>query len=223
MKFFIILMLIISISYAKDEKRIKIGIIDTGISIDQTRSEIMCKKGIKTFFNDNGIGIDKHGINIFNIITKGLDAKKYCIISYKVFNNFRNKNNIDIYNKAIKMAIDDNVKYLNISMGGNNFNWNEYSLIQKSLTKGMVVIVAAGNDGKNLDKYCNYYPACYIKYLKEKNFKVVGAYNLDLSNYGSIVTNFEDGYMVGNPKLSGTSQAAANYTKKILIKKGNMW
>ena len=212
------------IRYSK-EARIKIGVIDTGIARNQ--SKWLCRKGRVSFkepFKSPKYGWDRqgHGENVIGLITKGLDPQKFCIVSYKVYDNDKDLALVKDFINAINMAIKAKVKVLNISMGGPSYVKKEYAAIVKALGSGMKINVAAGNDSKNLNKQCDYYPACYIKTLrmstkKAFSFHVIGAYNLKYSNYGNqIVTNFENGRNVGIPVTSGTSQATAIFTNKML-------
>ena len=85
------------------------------------------------------------------------------------------------------------------------------------------VIVAAGNESKDLSKDCSTYPACYR--FNTPNFYVasncIDKKNKVLhttSNYGGPVTDCEEGINVtaGNITMTGTSQAAALRTKRLL-------
>jgi len=207
--FFIIqlLLAIFILSEIKAENRIKIAIIDSGISLQQSQSKILCENGNVGLFDD-GIDDHSHGTNIFGLIANNLNYKKYCIISYKVWSP-TNQNSIKYMKKAIRLAILNNVKYLNISMGGTSYDSSEFFWLKRA-SKYMSIFVAAGNDGKNL-KDCDYYPACYRNTIKN-NFYVVGAYDIKQSNYGNIVDFYGKGLNMGTPAMTGTSQATAYYT-----------
>jgi len=197
------------------ETRIKIGMIDTGVTRKQAKSPYMCENGVKSMLKNNkGYDDHGHGENIFGLIVKGLDPKTHCIISYKFFSPFRNVNTFETVSKAVLTSIDDGVKYLNLSLSGTGYTKNELIAVKKALESNITLIVAAGNNGANLDKKCIYYPACY-KNFKIKNIKnliVVGAYDLLESNYGAVVNVYMPGSRVGIPVKSGTSQATALYT-----------
>ena len=87
------------------------------------------------------------------------------------------------------------------------------------LRTGADISVAAGNDGLDLDKKCSAFPSCYKKIINSRRFHVVGAINAKFSNFGSIVETYETGIDVGSPMMSGTSQATAIFTNKLILKK----
>jgi hypothetical protein len=214
--------LFVSIEFqARSESRIKIGIIDSGISYEQSKSKILCENGRKTFIdNDSGYDNHGHGTNIFGLVSKKLNPKKYCIISYKYFDIVA-LNTQHPYLKAILEADHDEVKYLNESLVGYELEVIEYSILRSMLIEDTVIAVAAGNDSKELKlNNCNAYPACYKTRINDKNFHVVGAYDVKESNYGPIVTDLESGLRQGNPTMTGTSQATAVFLNK-LIRKNN--
>lgn len=186
-------------------------VIDTGYT--KYVNKKMCKSGHKDFTKtSNNLDKLKHGTNVISIISKS--TAKYCITSYKAFDT--GPSSIE-YTKAIVSASFKKFDVVNLSIQGRGFDLLEKKAIERMLKKGTYVVVAAGNQGENLDKSCTIYPACYIKYFKKyKRFRVIGAKDLWLSNKGKLITDWELGKQQGKPLLSGTSQAAANYTKKLV-------
>jgi subtilisin family serine protease len=190
-----------------------VAVIDTGVSFAQ--KHLLCKNGnisyTSTLYDNHG-----HGTNVVGIIGSTMNKKKYCIISYKFYENgISGAQAIKNISKALRNAIDRGVKIINLSLEGPQPVSVERKLIKEALDKGIIVVVAAGNDGINLDKKCKSYPACYK--FKHKNFIVVGAKDMRL-NFGSMIDYCEKGYRQGKPVLSGTSQATANFTKKLVKK-----
>ena len=205
------------------ETRIKIGIIDSGISLSQSLSDHLCKDGRKSAITfDSGLDRNGHGTNVFGLIAKQINPKTHCIISYKFWNPgiSNSKSNMNVVN-SLYQARKDGVKYINMSLGGDGSSAQELKQIGEALEKGITVVVAAGNESTNLDITCDYFPACYKKdnLKKYNNFIVVGAKDVGVANYGKIITAYEKGHMVGIPVLSGTSQATATHTGKIISKK----
>lgn len=202
------------------DDRIKIGMIDSGISQKQSTSKILCTDGMKSMVEkDLGYDTHGHGTNIFGLISKDLDPKKYCIISYKIWNSSTPAQKVMQFStNAIKQAVEDGVKFLNISMSGYGYHVPEFIALQYA-TQYMLVIVAAGNDSQSLDNRCDVFPACY-RHLLKSNFYVIGGYDVKESNYGNIVDFYTYGKKMGIPVLSGTSQATAFFTNK-LIKNNN--
>jgi hypothetical protein len=124
---------------------------------------------------------------------------------------------------AIKYATDLKLDFINYSGGGADPNVDEYYAIEQYVNGGGTILVAAGNDGKNLDNPENgFYPAKYA--VHDKRIIVVGLLNdfgiiSTVSNYGSFVTRWEKSVNApgfGHP--SGTSLATAVATGKEVAK-----
>jgi hypothetical protein len=213
-KLFIVCLLILLIqNKLRADDRIKIGIIDSGISNIQSHSKILCKDGLKSVIHDDGIDTNGHGTNIFGLVSENLDSKIYCIISYKVYGN--KDASYDEIIAALNQAHHAGVKYLNISMVGKDPSEQEEFLLKVMVHNKVYVNVAVGNNGKNLNFKCNAYPACYR--LDKKYFSPIGAYDGNYSNFGSIVKKYEYGKDLGSPVLTGTSQATAVFTNKQIL------
>jgi hypothetical protein len=214
----LLLLLISHTTETMSEDRIKIGIIDSGISIEQSKSKILCDGGLKSIATTSlGYDHNGHGTNIFGLVSQGLNPRKYCIISYKVWADYSSsKDAVDYTITSIENAIKDDVKFLNISMSGDGSSVKEYKTIKTAL-KTMSIFVAAGNDGKEIGGECSIYPACYKRFFK-KNLYVIGSYKAESSNYGEYVDYFTYGERMGNPILSGTSQATAYFTNNFIKK-----
>jgi len=211
MKYFIIFLISIPCLAGNIEKRKKIAVLDTGIGLSQVLKDYICIDGGKTLLPLD-IGLDKHGHgkNVIGLIADQINSKTHCIVSYKVWSDDLS---IEYLTEGFEQAIADKVSYINLSGGGPKYMVEEKALILKALEKGITVVVASGNGGLNLDKKCNYYPACYK--IKDKKFIVVGANDLKYGNKGKIVDFYEKGNQVGIPVMSGTSQATATVTGKI--------
>lgn len=200
------------INAAWEEKRIRIGVLETGISADPQYNKGLCIDGHRDFTGTNLYDSEGHGPNVYSIITSRMDVEHYCITMIKVFERSINQPKV-IVNAGIAYAMMLKVRYLNMSFGGDGQNAEEVKLINKLILSGVKITVASGNDGKNLSDKCNYFPACTP--LKHPNFKVVGALKDGLrwrtSNYGGPVNTWENGVHIygGGHIMSGTSQAAA--------------
>jgi len=206
--------------------RIKVIVIDSGVGNHQINQPYMCKNASKTLVGNGKFDNSGHGTNIISIIQQGINVKTHCIVSYKIwYAGISGEDSIAASIKALRLALNSkNVGFVNISMGGPEPHKMEKFLIKQLLINNVKVVVAAGNgdgNGKaiNLDKNCEYFPACYKKTLQYTNFYVVTA-NLYSSNYGAIVTDKLNGINIGIPKRSGTSQATASKTSQLLKKCG---
>ena len=216
-KLILLIFMIMAASQLRAENRVKVAVIDTGISFKQSVADYACKDGHKTYVDDSIYSQHKHGINIISIISKTINPNTHCIKSYKVWTNgVTAKKSVDSTVKALRdISRDYNVRFLNISMGGPEPYYQERVYIKRLLIRGVQIVVAAGNEKSNLDKKCDYFPACYKQTLDYYNFYVVKS-QLPSSNHGKIVTDTYTGSKVGTPALSGTSQAAAQKMQFLL-------
>lgn len=216
MKYFILSLLLACTSvFAED--RIKVAIVDTGISKTQATSEAACKSGHQTFVGRGIYDNHGHGTNIFSIIAEGINTKTHCIVSYKFWypEISGEASTIATINALRAVRKDLDIRYLNLSLGGPLPDLQEKQIIESLLVRGVTVVAAAGNESNNLDRNCNYFPACYRQEFKYENFRVVEAMG-KFSNYGSVVTDTFSGIRVGTPALTGTSQATAQKMASIL-------
>lgn len=219
MKYFVILIASI-LTYSSEakipiipKKFIKVAVIDTGINLNVKVP--LCETGHKSFVPNEGLEDNiGHGSNISGLIDENAHSDAYCQIIIKYYSS-DGEENLNASAEAFQYALTLNVDIINYSSGGYGTSVLEHTSIQKALKKGITVVVAAGNDGKNLDKECDVYPACY----PEKDIVVVGNVS-KYSNYGKIV----DLYVNGNNKhsggytMSGTSQSTAIVTGRIIRK-----
>ncbi len=121
--------------------------------------------------------------------------------------------------KAIDFAIENGAHIINYSGGGPEFSKAEYLVIRKAMSRGILLVAAAGNEKSNSDLIQNYYyPAAY----KLPNIIVVAATTINnrllaSSNWGkkkvtvaapgeNIYSTLPDGRY---GYMSGTSQATA--------------
>lgn len=196
-------------------KPIKIAVIDSGLNQVVAKDIPVCQYYdlTGTGFNDN-IG---HGTNVSGLIHGFAKNKDYCQVIIKVFDP-ATKDGFQHSLFAFDMiSRDPDIVIVNYSAGGGEFNSYERDLIMKILGQGKIFVSAAGNNSQNLDKMCNYYPACYSK-------KIITVGNLSgkkrnkSSNYGKYIRVWEDGtdaYSYG-VTMSGTSQATAIHTGKLV-------
>jgi subtilisin family serine protease len=132
---------------------VKIAVIDSGLSnLDGVKLCCPVKDLTKTGTQSD---FEHHGDNVTHIISDSL--KNYCVYHIKAWGDLKSVNLAD----AIFEAIRANVDIINISGGGAGINKLEKAAIDQALSRHIIVIAAAGNDGKSLDKDCYYYPACY--------------------------------------------------------------
>lgn len=146
---------------------------------------------------------------------KGIAGTGYnCkIMSIKCASDKGNVNGIWRGYDGIVYAADNGAHIINCSWGGSGSSPVEQEVINYAVNKGSVVVVAAGNDGNNIDKRIAF-PACY------QNVLCVGATTQAdtlayFSNRGRLVTVYAPGEQILSTlpghlygKESGTSMAS---------------
>lgn len=221
MKYLFLLLLSLS-AFAKDP--IRVVVLDSGLDLKDERFQgVLCKDGHKDFTGTGIKDTNGHGTHIASIIMEYAKDADYCLVIVKYYDETKH-NNTETYLDAVAYLDGENIQVVNISGGGPKILLREHLFIaENTKTK---FFVAAGNDNKDLDKTCSYYPACYKKL---KNKTVVGSkcntFKSKFSNYGTIINSWECGEQVlGNlpdgtiGKYSGTSQATAIATGKYIYK-----
>jgi subtilisin len=226
------------ISHISFAKQIKVAVIDTGISESMLKSPTLCETGHKTFAGMSILDNNNHGTHVSSLIDQnaknffvgvdGSDEKlqsikiDYCQIIIKFYDPKSTSNSLESTIQSFNYAIEQKVDIINYSAGGLKPSIREKKAVIKALDAGIIVVVAAGNEGSDLNEK-GYYPALY-----DSRLIVVG--NLEKpkqiaksSNFGSKVTSWEIGTNVlGKLKdgsygmLTGTSQAAAIKTGKLI-------
>ena len=226
---------LITYAYA-DAPLIRVGIVDTGIDLDDTRfAPLFCKDALPRDFTGSGMRDDMgHGTHVAGLIKHYAGQTGYCLIIAKFYDKRNNEgaSTSASYMAALLWTIDQRADIINLSldgsqpMAGERFAMGAHPEIQ--------FIVAAGNSSASLDDPTQpSYPACY----DTSNMIVVGSTLADgktraySSNYGRRVTHHEIGDDVLStwPKwkcaprvkncrgrYSGTSQATAIATGKTI-------
>lgn len=208
----IVLFLIIStmsfdVTHSVD--RYKVAVIDSGITHNQLKDTKLCTK-----YGGEVIDERKHGQYIYDIVSRNMKSNQ-CAYIFKVFNN-KNEKNIKLMNRiveSIDRSIALGVDVINMSYAGYGYYENEVMAIRRALDAGIRIVVASGNNGRNLDEGCLVYPACYSKMLNNKNFIVVGSSNYTQGNRGKIVDMYVSGKYKGKV---GTSFSAAYVTEQLV-------
>jgi len=175
-------------------------------------------KGKGSGEDDNGHGthvsgiIAAHGNNADGIAGVCWSAK---VVPVK-FMNSKGKGSTSDAITGIQYAVKKGLKIINCSFGSSSKSSSLHDAVDYAQDKGVLLVVAAGNDGENIDKNPSY-PASYT----DSNILTVAATDSDdalasFSNFGS--TGVDVGapgdqiystYLGGGYKfLSGTSMAA---------------
>ncbi|MDE1866187.1 MAG: S8 family serine peptidase [Thaumarchaeota archaeon] len=139
---------------------IKIGVIDTGIDYNHPNLLGYGQSGKVIggydYVNpsENPLDINGHGTEVAGIIAADGNftgiAPKSKLFSYKVSSTGEAVSS-DYIVKAIQQAISDRVNVVNISLGINKTNDQIDNAIDEAVKKGIVIVVAAGNNGPQED------------------------------------------------------------------------
>jgi len=209
----------------------RVVVLDTGLDIQDTRfSAHICNEGHKDFTNTELDDVEGHGTHIVGLIQQYAGDADYCLIIVKYYKDSSTYNNMKAYTAALKYSFSLEPAIINFSGIGPKFDEDELLEIQHH--PEVVMIVAAGNEGTNLDEK-KYYPASY----EEANVITIGSIDWltehisKFSNYGKVVKGWEVGEFVKStlPKgqegyMQGTSMSTAIFCgKKIreISKKNN--
>lgn len=192
------------------QNTIRVAIIDTGLKQEYAKNVPMCPDGHRDFTKEGFNDTHGHGTNVTGLITSNIKTLKYCVILIKAY-KFNPEPKVYL-TEALEHTSKVNAQIVNISSGGLGEIAREKTAILKLLNKGVTIVAAAGNNSLDLDKDCNYYPACY-----DKRIYVIGNKS-KTSNHGKIV----DDILNGNNQtgfgitLTGTSQSTAVFTNQLL-------
>lgn len=202
-------------------KNVVVGLLDTGVDGSNPlfyRNIKKPKDGVVNLVNPTDQRIfdsHGHGSHVGGIILALSHNVKLMPVNY-----YSLQNSMDSSIKALRTLVENNVDIINYSGGGEKPDKEELEILLEAERKGILVIVAAGNDGRTTEPNYSYYPAMYGL----KNIIVVGNQEKSgekhrSSNYGRFVDFMQIGvdvpslcnyFDVGDLSLcnlSGTSQA----------------
>jgi hypothetical protein len=185
------------------EKRLRIAVVDTGISTRQIKEKYMCKDMSYFSISTSGRDWSGHGSNVVGLIGEKINTDKYCITIY----SFNKNTLLRETNYYLSVMIKHRVVGVNLSIAASGYDKKEEESLRRLTDKNVKVFIASGNNRLNLDIVCNVYPACHKK--SNKKLQVIGSTDKRYSNYGKIVDRYIDGTDKGKPVLSGTSMSTA--------------
>lgn len=213
----------------KAAAQLKVAVLDTGLSLTDPRfSGLLCESGHKDFTGKGITDRHGHGTHIAGLIKRNAGDTDYCLLIVKFYDDTApGFVQVKRYLAAIRYVIEQHADIVNLSGGGPEFQEDEYLMIRDA--KNVTFVVAAGNDGLDIDSPgAGYFPASYGL----SNVKAVGSVNRKgersvFSNWGKTVQLWElgervesDGIGQGNDLEveTGTSQATAIATGKLIYK-----
>lgn len=216
----IIVSIVITFGLIKDAQaaQIRIAVLDSGLTQVKPTDVKLCSSGHMDFTGTGFADNMGHGTNVTYLIAERLKNIDYCIVIFKIFDPNYESSKISATHLALFYILENhNIDVVNYSAGGSSFSFIEKIIISGLIESGVKVISAAGNDGKDLDKNCYYYPACYAGVISVGNMATQGKRN-PTSNYGSRVTTWEMGtyQCAGGRCMTGSSQATAIHTAKVV-------
>lgn len=218
-------LLAVLLAYRSDARqKIRVMEVDTGVSLSHKLISDHVPKSEQT--KADYFDTQNHGTHIAGIILKNV-CPQIELISCKYIFLSNPLDNLENSINCFKRALNENIDIINYSSYGNMSDINEYDALKALSDKNVVFVTAAGNDNKDISKFYNpVYPAKYDL----KNLIVVGNLNDDgtkaaTSNYGLKKMVWEKGMYVPSTftggvfgTMSGTSQATARRTNRILLK-----
>lgn len=208
MKWILLILFMTSICQAKT---IRVAVIDTGIERHVVGQAKLCPSGHRSFVPGTTIE-DRtgHGTNVAGLIQENAKDADFCMIIIKFYDSDNSAtNSLQSLVQSLNYAVDQKVDIINFSGGGGVKSLIEQATIERIVKERIILIVSAGNKNEDLDKSCNYFPACY-----NKRIWVIGSLDVPDTNKGKVV----DAYLSGKDKtgfgitMSGTSQATAIFT-----------
>jgi len=224
-----LILIITQFAYAQkscEDTSIKVMVIDTGITPTKYTRKYIAESTVSENYHDvNGHGSHIAGIVIDGNLEKGSvpvcdNVKLYSCKYFYPGEKVELDETIKCFNKAIELKVD----FINYSSTGPDPDPSEQAVIQKASDLGIIIIASAGNESKNRLGYPAGYDIENLIAVGNMNYKgEISPY----SNYtGGIVydygTDILSNDQYGIPlKMSGTSQAAAMYTHRLLLKKCN--
>jgi len=192
---------------------IRVAVVDTGV---RQNGDYLCPTGHVDLTGRGYYDYNGHGTNISGIIHKNNIDRDYCQVILKYTTGIGYEKALENTIEAFRLAIEEKVDIINYSSVGDQPNPEEKKMVLKVLDAGIILVVASGNQGYNLDMGCSAYPACY-----DERIIVVGRDPKYYGNFGSIV----DYYINGTNQtgfgvtMSGTSQSTAVMTGKLITEK----
>jgi len=192
---------------------VRVAVIDSGIDMDHPGFHGQVKKQI-WLRSGTPLEEDDHGTHVAGTIH--LMAPKADIYDYRVFGRNGKLGVNEAIAKAIQDATDEGCHVINMSLGAPFPTPSIHSAVKNAVSKGVVVVCAAGNEGDNnpLTNELSY-PAAHEECIsvaavsKKDGFPVAVFSNsnaqVDYASIGVDVTSFKPGG--GYQIMSGTSMA----------------
>jgi major intracellular serine protease len=200
-----------------------VGVIDTGI--DSSHPDLIGRVTSHRDYVNDGLPArdwNSHGTHVAGTIAangaiKGV-APGATLIDYRVLNK-KGRGSFAAITQAILDSIVDGCHIINLSLGGPSDYPPMHAAIKKAVKKGILVVVAAGNEGLDLPIPQIAFPANYQEVVAvgaiDFNYRTGRIDAIAFSNQTPQVDIAADGFNVlstvpngGYEELSGTSMAS---------------
>lgn len=205
----------------------KITVLELDTGIDRSHPQINSHLPKNPANVLDYIPIKNHGTHVAGLILKNV-CDEVELESCSWFDVLNPNGDFKEYLACLKMAAELKPDIINISAVGTHYEKEEFDLLKKLSDMGIIIVVAAGNEGRNLLLPGNdFYPAKYAL----NNLIPVGSLDKNgiissFSNHGLTNEVYESGVDIRStwPNgtygfMTGTSQATAIHTNRILLEK----
>lgn len=214
MKIFWVIPLVIAILAHEAQAKLRVMIIDTGIGIN---------KELDPWFAVQGDDKHGHGTHIAGLIALGENLQDPVCQDVQFYNckyydlNDSDKMTVTRTVNCFKAALLVKADIVNYSSAGNVPVLQEYKILKKLSQRGTKIIVSTGNGGQDL-RINPIFPASYkisgiipVESGLSSSNKMKHSIKGDGNNKLSLFPNNR------RVRMSGTSQAAALYTHKLIM------
>lgn len=221
---FVMAFIFFLLPHSCEGKEINVLIVDTGVDL----SHLEIKKHVKDSPGYNYEDSMYHGTHIAGLILKDVCNQvimQSCRYVEKRIPDYKESEAIKDSVKCFQLALKKHFDLINYSSGGIEPSIEEYVVLKEISDLGTKIVVAAGNNGMDLSQKGNdYFPAKYhiVNLIPIGNLLKDGRRNIT-SNYGLYNMKWMQGTEIYSTfpnnlfgYMSGTSQAAANYSNMLL-------
>lgn len=193
---------------------VHVAVIDTGF--DKVRGKEVPICGLYDHTGTGPQDVIGHGttvaITLVDAVKKINPKAQICVEVHKVIH--RDTFGIDrLVAKALK-SLTPKVRVVNISLASppeGSYSEEEHAALYATISKGVLVVVPAGNTRNRIMPGCTIYPVCYMDLPLIR----VGDRGYAYSGYGPGVSHFAGAYYLG---LSGTSLSAPKIAAEMAVK-----
>lgn len=139
------------------DSSVRVAVVDTGI--DYTHPYLsgnVSSKGYDFINNDyDAYDDNSHGTHVAGIVLNVMSGTNVELLPVKVLSGNGSGTNLSVAN-GIRYAADNGADVINLSLGGESYggSHSEDQAISYAISKGAVVVVAAGNESANTANCC---------------------------------------------------------------------